>query len=77
MTRLLERALADPDHRLEHDREHGGLQAEEECFDDPDLPEGGVAFGRRAAGDRERTPGSTKSVPATSLPLVLCSSQPT
>ena len=48
---VLERTLADPDHRLEHDREHGGLQAEEERLDDPDLPEGGVDEGERH--DRE------------------------
>ena len=34
MRRVLERALADADHRLEHDREHGGLQPEEQRRDD-------------------------------------------
>ena len=44
---VLERAPADPEHRLKHDREHRRLQAEEERLDDPDPAEGGVDEGER------------------------------
>ena len=37
MTRLLERAFADANHRLDHDGEHGGFQAEEQRRDEADV----------------------------------------
>ena len=42
MTRFFSAFAADPHHRLEHDREHRGLEAEEQGRDDADLAEQGV-----------------------------------
>ena len=42
MIRFLSDFRSDPHHRLEHDGEHGGLEAEEQGRDDADLAEQGV-----------------------------------
>ena len=47
----LERAPADPDHRLDDDRQHGGLQAEEGRGDEADLPPQRVDDAERHQGD--------------------------
>ena len=48
---VLERLRSDPHHGLEHDREHGGLEAEEQGRDDADLAEQGVDDAERHDGD--------------------------
>jgi hypothetical protein len=39
---VAQRALSHADHGLDHDRQHRGLQSEEQCLDEPDLAEGGI-----------------------------------
>jgi hypothetical protein len=48
---VAQRALADAHQRLDHDREHRGLQPEEQRLDIPDLAEGGVDDAQRHDGD--------------------------
>ena len=49
---VLERALADPQHRLDHDHQHGGLQAEEQALHDGDLAEQHVDPAERHDGEQ-------------------------
>ena len=51
---VLQRPPADAHHRLEHDGEHGGLQAEEQRLDDPHRAEGGVDQAERHDGEEAR-----------------------
>ena len=51
---VLERAPADPQHRLDHDHQHGGLQAEEQALDDGDLAEQHVDPAQRHDGEQAR-----------------------
>ena len=44
---VLERALADPDHRLDDDRQHRGLEAEEQRRDDRNVAPAGVDVAER------------------------------
>jgi hypothetical protein len=39
---VAQRAFADADHGLDHDRQHRGLEAKEQRLDDPDIAVGGV-----------------------------------
>ena len=48
---VLERALADADHRLQHDREHGGLEPEEQRDDHRHVAPGGIDVAQRHDGD--------------------------
>ena len=48
---VLERALADADHRLDHDRQHRRLQAEEQRRDDRHVAAGGIDVAQRHDGD--------------------------
>ena len=73
MTWFFKRALADAHHRLENDREHGGLKPEEQRRDDPDLAEQGIDM---LSAMIETTPGRTNSTPAITPPAVRCISQP-
>ena len=49
---VLERPLADAQHRLDHDDEDGGLQPEEQAFDDRELAQQHVDPGQRHDGDQ-------------------------
>ena len=73
MTRLLQRAPADAHHRLDHDRQHRRLQAEEQRRDQRHLAEPGVEpaqhHDRDEARQHEQHPGD-QAAP------VRCSSQP-
>ena len=48
---VLEGALADPDHRLDDDRQHGGLEAEEQRRDDRNVAPARVDVAERHDGD--------------------------
>jgi hypothetical protein len=48
---VLERALADPEHRLEHDRQHRGLETKEQRDDHRHLAIAGVDVAERHDGD--------------------------
>ena len=51
---VLERAPADPQHGLDHDHQHGGLQAEEQPLHDRDLAEQHVDPAQRHDGEQAR-----------------------
>ena len=48
---VLERALADAEHRLQHDREHRGLEAEKQRDDHRHVAVGGIDVAQRHDGD--------------------------
>ena len=48
---VAQRALADADHGLDHDRQHRGLQPEEQRLDEPDLAERGIDIAQAHDGD--------------------------
>ena len=48
---VAQRALSDADHGLDYDREHRGLQAEEQRFDEADIAVGRVDVAERHDGD--------------------------
>ena len=70
---VAQRALADAHHRLDHDREHRGLQAEEQRRDEADIAAGRVDV---AEAMMATTPGTMNSTPAMMPPAVRCISQP-
>ena len=70
---VLQRPPADPQHRLEHDGQHGGLQAEEQRLDDATLPKSGVDAAERHDGDEARQHEQRAGDEAARGP---CSSQP-
>ena len=51
---IAQRAAADPDHSLDHDREHGGLQPEEQRLDESDMAESRVDIAQAHDGDDAR-----------------------
>ena len=47
---VAQRALADADHGLDHDRQHRGLQSEEQRLDEADIAVGGIDVAQRHDG---------------------------
>ena len=74
MTRFFSALRADPHDRLQDDREHGGLEAEEQGRDDADLAEQGIDDAQRH--DRDDARQHEQARPRSRRRAVRCMSQP-
>ena len=70
---VAQRALADAHHRLEHDREHRRLQAEEQRRDEADIAVGRIDVAQRHDGDDA---GQDEQAAGHDAAAVRCISQP-